>query len=111
MTRQPKARALLHKGRRTLESQGLRGAALQAWKWAWSRVSAAESHVWYELNPAGEYPKRELAAELALRQGTEDDLAILDELPTVSPIEGRSILRDGNDLWLVLEGARPMSSC
>jgi RimJ/RimL family protein N-acetyltransferase len=103
--------ALVHRLRRALQRYGLAGAARAAWARIWGRIALSEAHIWYELDPRGARPRPSLLPSLTLRRGVEADLRLLDELPTVSPVEGRARQRDGNDLWLVLEGERPLFSC
>ena len=54
---------------------------------------------------------RDLASELTLRRALEPDLPLLDQLPTTSPVEARVRIDAGHDLWIVLEGDRPLFSC
>lgn len=67
--------------------------------------------MWYTLDLAGERKRRPLAGDLTLHAGSPADCDLLDELPTVSPAQGRARLAGGNDLWMVLEGGHPLFSC
>jgi RimJ/RimL family protein N-acetyltransferase len=78
---------------------------------AWSRVVLNESHVWYELDPTSERPRRVLEDGLVLRRGEVADVAMLADLDTIHGEAARSRLEDGNDLWLVLDGDQPLFSC
>ena len=106
-----KREVLFDRLRRAFRRYGVRGALRAAWARIWGHVALSESHVWYELDPVGARPQRSLPQNLTLRRGDEPDLPLLDELPTVSPVEARVRIRDGNDLWLVLEDGRPLFSC
>ena len=75
------------------------------------RAYLDETHVWYELSLETERPRKSLAPEFTLVRGTPDDIPLLDELPTVNERAARQRLKDGNDLWLVLEDRRPAFAC
>jgi GNAT superfamily N-acetyltransferase len=94
-----------------LRRYGVRGVLRAAPARIWGRVALSESHVWYELDPVGVRPQRSMPQNLTLRRGDERDLPLLGELPTISLVEARVRIRDGNDLWLVLEDGRPLFSC
>jgi hypothetical protein len=102
---------LLYKLRQAVRFHGLRGAVYLTCKRAAQRVVFTESHMWFELDPAGERPRPPLPSGLSLRRGTESDLPLLAQMDTVSPAEGLDRIRDGNDLWLALEGEDPLFSC
>jgi GNAT superfamily N-acetyltransferase len=106
-----KTQMLLYRTQRALRRYGVRGALRRAWERAWRHLLLSESHVWYELDPAGARPKPPLAQGLTLRRAREPDLPLLDQLDTISPVEARVRIDEGNDLWLVLEGGRPLFSC
>lgn len=103
--------ALRFKARRAVRLHGFGGAVA----WAWSRVSAkvifTERHVWYELDPGAERPKRALEAGLTLRRGEADDASLLADLETVTPDEASARIDGGNDQWLVLDGDELLFSC
>jgi hypothetical protein len=70
-----------------------------------------ETHVWYELVLATDRPRPALRPGLELIRARADDLSLLEELPTVSTLEGRLRMEGGNDLWLVLDGRQPVFAC
>lgn len=79
------------KAQRAVRLRGLRGALAQAWLMAWSGVVLKETHIWYELDPTSERPRRVLEPGLVLR---------------------RAEVEEGNDRWLVLDDRdRPLFSC
>jgi GNAT superfamily N-acetyltransferase len=84
-------------------------------RWACQRllecVVRDERHVWLALDPAGDRPRPSLPHGLILRRGRESDLNLLSELETAAPLEARERIRTGNELWLVMDGDRPVFSC
>lgn len=98
---------LAYRCRRAVSHYGVRGAAHRVL----GRAVMAESHFWLELDVTRPRPKPALAPGVTLRRAGEDDLPLLEELPTVSPAEGAKRMRDGNELWLALEDERPLFSC
>jgi Acetyltransferase (GNAT) family len=102
---------VLFKARRMVRLHGVGGAARWAWEGAWDRIVFSERHIWYELSPPAERPRRELEPGLTLRRGQVADVALLEDLETVSPSDARSRIESGNDLWLVLDGEQLLFSC
>lgn len=92
------------KTQRMIRSRGFRGALAWAWQKAWGRFVLDETHIWYELDPASERPRRVLEPGLMLRRGERRDLSTLAELNTTHGEAARSRLERGNDLWLVVDG-------
>ena len=104
-------RSLIDRTRRSIRRYGLREAGRRAAHLAGGQLILSESHVWYALDPEAARPKPSLKPELTLRRGQQADLPLLKQLPTVAPAEGKARLDAGNDLWLVVDGKRPMFSC
>jgi L-amino acid N-acyltransferase YncA len=102
---------LVKRTRQAIRRHGVRGALRRVGERAGSHVKLSESHLWYELDPAGTRPKPRLASELTLRRALEPDLQLLDQLLTIPAVEARARVDAGNDLWLVLAGDRPLFSC
>ena len=102
---------LIYRVRRAVARHGLRGTAQRAGRRALRTLVSAESHVWYALDLTCSRPERELAAGVTLRRAGERESRLLDQLPTISPADGAKRIRAGNDLWLALEGDRPLFSC
>jgi hypothetical protein len=70
-----------------------------------------ETHVWYELGLVTDRARPALRQGLDLIRARAHDLSLLEELPTVSTVEGRLRMEAGNDLWLVLDGRQPVFAC
>jgi hypothetical protein len=104
-------RTLVFQIRRAVDLHGARGALRWAADKARDRVSFAETHVWYELDPSGERPRRALEAGLTLRRGELSDVSILRKLETVTPDEASHRIDEGNQWWLVLDGDQLLFSC
>ena len=94
-----------------VRSRGFRGALAWGWQRAWCRVVLNESHIWYELDPASERPRRVLEPDLVLRRGEVADVSMLAELNTIHGEAARRRLEQGNDLWLVRDGGQLLFSC
>jgi hypothetical protein len=75
------------------------------------RIVAHEKHLWQALDLGGERPRPALPPGLELLKAGERDVALLEELDTVSPAEGLERLRGGHDLWFVNENGRPVFCC
>ena len=108
--------ALLDRIRRGLGRHGLVGSARVL-----RRKLAPEPFdtalVWYELDLAGDRPRRPLEPPLVLRRAGEHEVAVLDELPvdpsvtTLGHDEARDRLAGGGTLWYVAEDERIAFAC
>lgn len=96
---------------RRLRRHGPRGTAELAWHYARTRVHLRDEHVWLELGLQGQRPRRELPESVRLRRAGEGDLALLEQLPTLSEGAARAWLRAGGELWLAAEGDRVAFVC
>ncbi len=98
--------------RRGLRRHGLGGSIRLAVALLARLAYLEESHVWYLLDVGGELPRIALPPGMEIvRAREEEDLALLDQLPTVSRREARRRLAGGADLWLVRDGARAVFAC
>lgn len=70
-----------------------------------------ERHVWYVLSLTALVPQLSLPPGFALSLATADEVALLEELPTIGAHEARERRAAGADLWLVREGARAAFAC
>jgi GNAT superfamily N-acetyltransferase len=95
--------APLYKLRRAVRLHGVGGAAALALARAVNCVAANETHLWFALVPAGDRPHPRLPEGLTLRRGSEAEVELLRDLETVSPEAARARLREGHDLWLVVD--------
>jgi RimJ/RimL family protein N-acetyltransferase len=109
--------ALVAHAGRVISRHGVAGTArLAARRYAPVRRRALV-FVWYALDLGGERPRRALGDGLVLRQGGEDDMWLLDQLPadqevrTMTPWFVSEHLARGGDLWLVQEGGRAAFRC
>jgi hypothetical protein len=94
-----------------LRRHGLRGTIDQVISRTRTKLYLDETHVWYELALVNDRPRPALRPGLELIRARSDDLSLLEELPTVSTVEGRHRMETGNDLWLVLDGRQPVFAC
>lgn len=94
-----------------LRHYGLRGSVNETIRVARKRVSLDYSHIWYELPLKGDRPRKSLSSELTLIKASEDDLPLINELPTLREEAARRRMRAGNDLWLVLKERQPVFAC
>jgi Acetyltransferase (GNAT) family len=94
-----------------LRQHGLRETIDQVITRIRTRLYLDETHVWYELVLATDRPRPALRPGLELIRARADNLSLLEELPTVSTVEGRLRMERGNDLWLVLDGRQPVFAC
>jgi hypothetical protein len=90
---------------------GLRGTIDQIIARTRTKLYLDETHVWYELALVTDRPRPTLRPGLELIRARADDLSLLEELPTVSIVEGRLRMEAGNDLWLVLDSRQPVFAC
>jgi hypothetical protein len=95
-----------------LRREGARGIVSVIRQRVRGTVSLDEIHVWYELALAGDRPQLALPPELRLIRGRVSDTPLLDELPSHwIGYTARQEIEAGNDLWLVLDGQRPVFTC
>jgi hypothetical protein len=102
---------LIFRVRHYLRRHGLRGTIDRVITRIRIKVYLDESHVWYELALVADRPRPDLRPGLELIRARSDDLSLLEELPTVSTIEGSLRMEAGNNLWLVLDGRQPVFAC
>ena len=76
---------------------------------AFARLSE-EEHVWYQLDLAGERPRRELPEDVRLDRAGDDRLAGAVEMgQRIDEIRARRAA--GNDLWLAEDDGGPLFRC
>jgi GNAT superfamily N-acetyltransferase len=97
--------------RRALAKHGLAGTARRAAAVAREQIVLTEEHVWYELDLGGERPRPPLADGLALVEATAEQVALLEELPSMSAAAAGRLRRRGGRLFLVLEDETPLFAC
>jgi hypothetical protein len=96
---------------RTLRRYGLGGAVGRVWAVARARVVLSEEHVWYCLEPNAPRPKPRLPDGLRVKVAERAEVARLDQWETLSTASAETRISEGNDLWVVLEGAQIIFSC
>ena len=101
----------LRRLREGLQRYGPLGALRVAGSRARALLYLKEAHHWYELDLKAERPHREIPEGFRLVRATEEELPLLDTLPTVKLREGERRLGDGASLWLVMEGDRAAFAC
>ena len=70
-----------------------------------------ERHIWYALNLTAPVSQAICPPGFALALAAADDVALLEELPTIGAHEARERRAAGADLWLVREGAHAAFAC
>jgi RimJ/RimL family protein N-acetyltransferase len=87
---------------RALRRHGARGTARIAARRVGRRFYAHERHLWYELDPRGERPRRELPEGFAIRQARDADLSAIAALPEADSVPAMQRWRaHGDELWMV----------
>jgi len=95
---------------RRVRSDGLGAAARHSLELARAHLYLVEEHVWYELDLAGERPRRELPEEVRLIRAGDDRLAGAVEMgQMLEEVRGRRAA--GNDLWLAEDQGGPLFRC
>jgi L-amino acid N-acyltransferase YncA len=97
--------------RNGLRRYGAIGALREAGSRTIGLFYVREAHHWYQLDLAGERPRREIPEGFRLVCATENELPLLDTLPTVKLTEGERRLGEGASLWLVMEEDRAAFAC
>jgi ribosomal protein S18 acetylase RimI-like enzyme len=97
--------------RKAFRRHGLNGTLQIAGERFRTAVFMREAHHWYELELAGERPRREMPEGLRLVEATEAELPLLDLLPAGKFEPGRVGLGERSSLWLVLDGEKPAFAC
>jgi RimJ/RimL family protein N-acetyltransferase len=69
-----------------------------------------EQHVWYQLDLAGDRPRRDLIDGVRLLRAGDDELHYVEEFGRYVE-EARERRAAGNDLWVALEGGQPLFAC
>ncbi len=97
---------------------GLTGTARKVMARVSPRTSWSKEFIWYAMDlHAPERPRRALAREFELRQGTVEDIALLRQLPSdpevveITPKVVADRLGSGATLWLVTRGSRTAFAC
>ena len=70
-----------------------------------------ERHIWYVLSLTAVLPQINLPPGFAVALAAADDVALLEELPTIGAHEARERRAAGAELWLVREGTRAAFAC
>lgn len=73
-------------------------------------VFLREQHAWYQLDLDGRRPRRELPEGVVLVRAERSQLHAVERLGQ-SPKAARRRQRQGNDVWLALEGEEPLFAC
>jgi RimJ/RimL family protein N-acetyltransferase len=97
--------------REGLKRYGLLGVLRVAGARARGLLYLKEEHHWYQLDLRGERPHRDMPEGFRLVRATEQELPLLDTLPTVKLDEGERRLGEGASLWLLLDGDRAAFAC
>jgi L-amino acid N-acyltransferase YncA len=93
-----------------VRSDGVRAAARHSLELARARLYLVEEHVWYQLDLAGERPRRELPEDVTLHRAADDRLAGAVEMgQRLEEIRARRAA--GNDLWLAEDDGGPLFRC
>ena len=92
----------ISRGLRTAREDGIGAAARRVWELARRPFYRSEEHVWYQLDFAGERPRRDLAEGVRLVRADADQAPRVEELGQVEE-EALRRLAAGNDLWLAID--------
>jgi L-amino acid N-acyltransferase YncA len=95
---------------RRVRTDGVGAAARQSLDLARAHLYLVEEHVWYQLDVAGERPRRELPEEVRLLRAGHDQLAGAVEMGQRLE-EVRARRAAGNDLWLAEDAGGPLFRC
>jgi GNAT superfamily N-acetyltransferase len=106
---------MLDRAHRALRRFGVGGAARKLTSLAGRSLSrlvhVRERHFWYALDLTAPLSQLVCPPGFDLLQATADDLALLEELPTIGAYEARERRAAGADLWLMREGAHTAFAC
>jgi len=95
---------------RRVRTDGVRPVARTALDRARGRLYLAEEHVWYQLDLAGDRPRRELPDDVTLVRAAEADLQSATQLGQRLD-EVRERRAAGNDLWIARDEGGPLFRC
>jgi hypothetical protein len=95
---------------RIAHSDGVAAVAKRSFKRAACHVYVTEAHVWYQLDLAGERPRRELPEEVRLLRAGDEALGGAVEMGQRID-EVRLRRAQGNDLWLAADDGGPLFRC
>ena len=95
---------------RRVRSDGVGAAARHSLDLARAHLYLVEEHVWYQLDVAGERPRRELPEDVRLVRAGDDQLAGAVEMGQRLE-EVRARRAAGNDLWLAEDAGGPLFRC
>jgi hypothetical protein len=95
---------------RRVRSDGVGAAARHSLLLVRDQVYLAEEHVWYELDVAGDRPRRELPDEVRLMRAGDGELAGAVAMGQRLE-EVRERRAAGNDLWLAEDDGGPLFRC
>src|SRR4051794_19179421 len=70
-----------------------------------------EAHIWYELDLTRGRPRRAMPEGLELVEGGTEQMALLEQLPSLSHEEALKRAERGASLWFVLGDERPAFAC
>ena len=105
----------LDRARRGLRRFGVAGSIRRLASSAGASLSRAlyvhERHVWYALDLTAPVSQAACSSGFDLVQATVDDVALLEELPTIGVSEARERQAAGAVLWLVREGPQVAFAC
>lgn len=101
---------LVRRTRRGIDRYGIAGSVRRAGSLARRQLYLREAHCWYQLDLDANRPRAELPEEFRLHSG-QDELPLVEELPTIGLEEARYRHRHGASLWLTLDGDRPAFAC
>ncbi len=95
---------------RRVRSDGLGAAARHSLDLARAHLYLVEEHVWYQLDVAGERPRRELPEDVRLIRAGDDRLSGAVKMGQRLE-EVRDRRAAGNDLWLAEDEGGPLFRC
>ena len=101
----------LYRLRRYVAKYGGRAAVTRAFEAARMRLMLDETHIWYEVPLDDTLLPGGLDPDLVLRRATEDELPLIERLPSVSLAEARRRFAGGAEPWFVLEDGDPRFAC
>ncbi len=70
-----------------------------------------ESHIWYQQDLTQVDANPVIPDGLTVRAGDENDLALVERLPTIGREDAKRRLASGATPWFVLEGGEPLFAC
>ena len=104
--------SLISQLRLALHRHGVRGTIGKLKQRARESLYLDRTWIWYELPLGADRPHASLPPGLVLSRGGASESSLLDELPSGNDQwRARRWLEAGNDLWLVLDEARPVFAC